>query len=442
MKGNEVYKLLTARQAGDAQGVGVFPDLFAQFFATYEVPDEEAINLNVADGQQEGPSTVRMKTVSNYIELQTIVRQKTDPGYGQHLNTLRIGLSAMTDENHQYFRNRLAVTEGVIAKELNISVEEVASTSTIHKIIAVYNACVKNDPERKKQRLILVTHNDVVDAINRQLLDHHVQATGHRVETIEATNNGGKTMRGGNGKAIAMPPRTKTGGLQQCLRIAVGCQVMVTRNLRNHTVRGLFNGLIGHVTSRDANCIYVKFPKFAEPIAIERDNTKFTVKGQSVMRVQFPLTLAWAVTIHKAQGSTVDEVITSSEGVFSSGAVYVAYGRTRHSSGLFLVDYNIAAIRTSIDALKQYNLMRATVPGLAPYPIPTGYIGTTYASRRNCKTDVGVPFDKRHSRFFNIPVENGQSECAIALLQMVVQLQQDNDPFWEEVRFYLSIFIY
>ncbi|CAF4635269.1 unnamed protein product, partial [Rotaria sp. Silwood2] len=53
---------------------------------------------------------------------------------------------------------------------------------------------------------------------------------------------------------------------------------------------------------------------------------------------QFPLRLSWAMTIHKAQGITVDEVVISTKDLFGSGMGYTALSRVRNLEGLFLID--------------------------------------------------------------------------------------------------------
>jgi ATP-dependent exoDNAse (exonuclease V) alpha subunit len=52
---------------------------------------------------------------------------------------------------------------------------------------------------------------------------------------------------------------------------------------------------------------------------------------------QYPIHLAWATTIHKSQGSTIDRVGIDLEGHFETGQTYVAMSRCRTAGGLFLV---------------------------------------------------------------------------------------------------------
>ena len=59
-------------------------------------------------------------------------------------------------------------------------------------------------------------------------------------------------------------------------------------------------------------------------------------------RSQFPLTLAWAVTIHKCQGLTLPEVVidmTPAEGRFKPGEAYVAFSRVRTLEKLHIINY-------------------------------------------------------------------------------------------------------
>ena len=57
--------------------------------------------------------------------------------------------------------------------------------------------------------------------------------------------------------------------------------------------------------------------------------------------------LAWAMTIHKAQGLTMSQVKVSFNGMFENGQAYVALSRVRELSGLSISDFNESSVRVS-----------------------------------------------------------------------------------------------
>ncbi len=130
------------------------------------------------------------------------------------------------------------------------------------------------------------------------------------------------------------------------LELKVGAQVMFIKN--DGSGRHLYyNGRIGHVTALDEKGIEVKCPGDEEPIKVEPqewENTKYAINErtktiepqvQGVFR-QYPLRLAWAITIHKSQGLTFDRAIIDAGLSFASGQVYVALSRCKSLEGLVL----------------------------------------------------------------------------------------------------------
>lgn len=106
------------------------------------------------------------------------------------------------------------------------------------------------------------------------------------------------------------------------------------------------------------------------PCAV-RHETIFSVRhkrGSEVTRLQFPLTLAWATTIHKVQGLTLDEIVVDMKGGrFSTGQAYVAFSRVKSLEGLHILNFNPKAIKASDDV--EVEMQRLNDNLLMPIPV-------------------------------------------------------------------------
>lgn len=128
------------------------------------------------------------------------------------------------------------------------------------------------------------------------------------------------------------------------LRLKVGAKVMLLRN--DNDGKKYVNGTLGIISSILGDEIRVKTD---EGLLITVDRTKwerykyvYEEESNSIVPVpigsfkQFPLMLAWAVTIHKSQGMTFDKAIVDARRSFAPGQVYVALSRCRSLKGLTL----------------------------------------------------------------------------------------------------------
>ena len=134
---------------------------------------------------------------------------------------------------------------------------------------------------------------------------------------------------------------------------------MLRRNI--DTKAGLVNGAIGTVVAISATQITIKFDHATDPYKIERVKSAFMVmKNYYVYRTQFPLILAYAVTIHKCHGLSLDcAIIDLSSKVFSDGMSYVALSRVKTLSGLHFVAFEDTSIRVSAGCIKEINRLRS-----------------------------------------------------------------------------------
>jgi ATP-dependent DNA helicase PIF1 len=173
--------------------------------------------------------------------------------------------------------------------------------------------------------ITLATRNDAVASINRTAL---ARLSGKPVQ-IEADING-EFSRG------AYPA-------DEVLELKVGAHVMM---LRNDSEFRWVNGSMATVSKVRKNAVFVEIDgnEFeVAPATWERHKYTYSAGSKELKKetiaefTQFPLRLAWAVTIHKAQGKTVDTaVVDLGRGAFSPGQTYVALSRLTSLDGLYL----------------------------------------------------------------------------------------------------------
>ena len=144
------------------------------------------------------------------------------------------------------------------------------------------------------------------------------------------------------------------------LELKVGAQVMFIKNDLSQE-KSFYNGKIGKITRIDDQAIFVKCPSGGDEIEVPKmkwENVKYSVNQEtkeikediSGVFTQYPLRLAWAITIHKSQGLTFDKVIIDANAAFAFGQVYVALSRCRTFEGIVLsTPISMAGIKT--DAL-------------------------------------------------------------------------------------------
>ena len=125
-----------------------------------------------------------------------------------------------------------------------------------------------------------------------------------------------------------MPPHT--------VSLKVGAPVLLTVNLSDTLV----NGLIGSVTNMESSLVNVYFHDIKEEKSIMPHQYFQVVGGKNVFVCsQIPLLLAFALTIHKCQGMTLNSVWLDCRGAFDAGQVSVALGRVRQEDDITVVNF-------------------------------------------------------------------------------------------------------
>lgn len=151
----------------------------------------------------------------------------------------------------------------------------------------------------------------------------------------------------------------KPGTLSQCpaqavLDLKVGAQVMLIRNLSSSAV----NGSVGTIVRFDNRYDDLGLKPVVQ--FLDHNDNEFEVSLNRVTwetitpdrkiessRTQFPIILAWALTIHKSQGQTIDRLRVDLDGIFEVGQTYVALSRAHKSSRLQVTNFNPSRVKAS-----------------------------------------------------------------------------------------------
>ncbi|CAE78337.1 ATP-dependent DNA helicase Pif1 [Bdellovibrio bacteriovorus] len=134
----------------------------------------------------------------------------------------------------------------------------------------------------------------------------------------------------------------KASPIAEKLILKIGCQVMF---LQNDPQRRWVNGTRGTVVDITADQITVRKDRGRE---VQVSKSSFAIQdaeGNIMAQVeQFPLTLAYATTIHKSQGATLDDLWCDLSQLWEPGQAYVALSRLRSAKGLHLIGWNPRSI--------------------------------------------------------------------------------------------------
>jgi hypothetical protein len=189
--------------------------------------------------------------------------------------------------------------------------------------------CQKFDEVKNcKDYIFITTHNRIVDERNNSELKKLESPTSYFEAEVE-----------GDFPEYLFPVEFE-------LQLKVGARVMFIKN--DYSGKQLyFNGKLATVIYLERGLIEVEFDDNTENVLVEKytwENKSYSLNettGEIIENVegtfsQYPIRLAWAVTVHKSQGLTFEKAILDLSGAFAPGQIYVALSRLRSVEGLVL----------------------------------------------------------------------------------------------------------
>ena len=176
----------------------------------------------------------------------------------------------------------------------------------------------------------LFPHNADVDRINQDELSK-LSGESH---VFEMRERGAKQLVEQLKKSCLSPER---------LKLKIGAKVMFTKN---NIEQGFVNGTTGTVVGfRKSDGLAIVKTRGGKTIAAEPLEWVVEAEGKALARIiQIPLRLAWAITVHKSQGMSLDAAVVDLSQAFEYGQGYVALSRVRTLKGLHILGWNERAL--------------------------------------------------------------------------------------------------
>jgi hypothetical protein len=232
-----------------------------------------------------------------------------------------------------YLNTQHRQSDNSLNKLLNRMREGACDASDIELLRSVRNKEISDE-----QITRLYTHNTDVDRLNKACLkDLKGESREYKAEI-----KGNETLRDILRKSVLT---------DENLELKTGARVMF---IKNNYEKGYMNGSIGVITSFSEDGYPLVKLKNGDLIEASEEDWSIQDDHGKVLASfkQVPLRLAWAITIHKSQGMTLDEALIDLGKSFERGQGYVALSRLRDFENLYLDNFNGMALEVEPLVLK------------------------------------------------------------------------------------------
>ncbi len=265
----------------------------------------------------------------DFFQLPPVSRQGEDPAYfiykSKVWNEMGLKVCYLSEQHRQSDRAFLSVLNSI----RNNTVDE----ETLEHLRSRY----KKKPVCAVPPTKLSSHNENVDVVNNQELSKIRGAEKVYMMESRGSKNIVETLK----KSCLAPEK---------LVVRVGARVMF---VKNNFEQGYVNGTLGVVEGFDAFGNPKVLTAAGKVLIVEPASWKIEEDGKTKAEItQLPLRLAWAITVHKSQGMSLDAAEIDLSKSFVPGMGYVALSRVRSLEGLNLLGFNSVALQIHPEVLE------------------------------------------------------------------------------------------
>ncbi|KAG0609116.1 hypothetical protein M758_8G159100 [Ceratodon purpureus] len=258
---------------------------------------------------------------------------------------------------------------GLMSREVVINADEEILTEEGLKAVEE-----RNEDLRRVQERILIDAEFWKDCIAPDQVKLKVGAQVMLLRNLDQKGNENDLVNGSRGILVGWKSKEKV--LNECFVDQSGCaEILRNRPETNEERRVRIRVEQKIVNLNNSSIDPIPIVRFRNERLIDCVPEKFSYEFLNVgecIRWQVPLKLAWALTIHKCQGMTLDYVVVNLQDIFAEGQVYVALSRARSMAGLQVVG-NCSAkdVRVSQKVIEFYKALAANeVPSVGKFLFP------------------------------------------------------------------------